>query len=295
MPTNLFTLFDSSRISGSPVTLLRFQFGPGAGQIRGYTNNESDITFDNVLYEAVECDRDAIKYRGISGRREFTVTLPNDTEISQLFRFHPPPNPVSLVVLSGHRTNPVEAERFQTVWTGRVLSGKPAPTLQTTFNCEWAGVSLRRNNATRNYQYSCPFSLYGPDCRADRVAATLETFATNVEGFDITTPIGSLAITGPFGDEITADRFQNGTVSWDTPNGREFRSIIQVVGVSTLRISNTPTGLIAGTPLEVTLGCNRLSGLPGDEGDCSTVHNNINNFGGWDHIPEENPISRNNF
>lgn len=292
---NLMNFIDASRTLGSPVTLLRFSFGETADQLVGYTNAEEDIVFGGLTYQAVPCDRDSVRYRGINGRSEFTVRIPNDSRVSQLFRFHPPPFPVSLTVFSGHRTNPSETDRFQTIWTGRVLSGKPTPTLQTTLNCEWAGVSLRRNNATRNYQLSCPLALYGPLCRADRVAATTETVAANIEGFDITVPPGALDRLDSTGQPIDQTKYENGTVSWDTLNGRESRSIVEVNGAGVLRISNEPSGMQVGTPLNITLGCNRLSGLPGDVGDCATLHDNINNFGGWDHIPEENPVSRNNF
>lgn len=292
---NLFTFFDSSRLLGSPVTLLRFSFGENADEQLGYTNNEQDITFGGLLYEAVALDRDSIKFRGINGRNEFTVRIPNDTEISNMFRFFPPPFPVSLTVFTGHRTDPNTEGRFQSVWTGRVLSAKPAPTGMTTVNCEWAGVSLRRNGATRNWQISCPFSLYGPDCRADRVAATVSTVVTGVDGFQITVPVGVLERTGPFGDTLGPDTYENGTVTWEGPNGTESRSILEVNGLNTLTLSNRPVGIQTGTPIDVAYGCNRLSGLPGDEGDCATVHNNISNFGGYDHIPVENPVNRNNF
>ena len=98
-----FLSTEASRTRGSPITLALFNFGVSGARSVGYTSFEDDITIGLQLYQAVALRHDAIVARGVQGRREFTVNLPNSTEISQLFRFGPPPTPVSVTIFRGHR------------------------------------------------------------------------------------------------------------------------------------------------------------------------------------------------
>jgi len=269
---------EATRLSGSPVTLILFQYGPNITDVYGYTNNETDVLFDGITYQATPMDVDAVKTRGLSGKAEMTIQLPNDSEASRLFRFAPPPNPVSVFVRRGHRNDP-DGE-YALIYTGRVLSAKPGSNLVTKFACEWVAVSLRRTGAKRNYQYSCPFALYGSQCRADKLAATIVTQAVAVSGLDVTpTPDWDLASRYPC--------YVNGSVAWSTDNGTEHRAIVAVTTGGVLTVANKPTGLIAGTPIEISLGCSRLMT------DCRDLHNNINNFGGQPWIPTDNPVNTN--
>lgn len=269
---------EATRLSGSPVTLIQFQFGPNITNVLGYTNNETDINFEGVTYLATPMDVDAIKTRGVSGKAEMTIQLPNDSEISRLFRFVPPPNPVSVFVRRGHRNDP--DNEFALVYTGKVLSAQPGSNLVTKFACEWVAVSLRRTGAKRNYQYSCPFALYGPQCRADKLAATITTQAVAVDGLAVT-PTADWALVSRYPSYV------NGSIAWSTANGTEHRAIVAVTTGGVLTVSNKPSGLSAGTPIKISLGCSRLMS------DCSSLHNNINNFGGQPWIPTDNPVNKN--
>lgn len=274
---------ESSRTLGSPITLALFNFGESGSRSIGYTSFETDLTVGAQLYTAVPLRHDAIVARGISGRREFTVNIPNSTEVSRLFRFGPPPSPVSVTIFRGHRLDP--DQEFQVVWTGRVLSARPGADLNTTLTCEWAGASLRRVGAHRNYQYSCPYALYGPQCRADRTRATVETFAALVAE-NIVTPVQNWVDPARYPD------FDNGIIAWDTEAGRQNRTIIGVSGTGVLTLSDFADELRVGDAISVSFGCNRLAG---PEGDCIRLHDNIKNFGGQPHIPTENPVLRDNF
>jgi hypothetical protein len=271
---------DQSRTLGSPYLLLLFRYGPESDQVYAYTNNESTILFGGNAYEPVPLDTDAIKSRGVNGKSEFSVRLPNDSEISRMFRFFPPPYPVSLTIYQGHRTD--LAKEHPVVWTGKVLSAKPGANLETSFSCEWIAVSLRRIGAARKWQYSCGHPLYGPKCRADKAAATTEATVSSVNGLRVT-------LIGDWSGANEYANYPNGSVSWETPNGREHRSIVDVLTDGTLSLSNRPSGLLAGATVQVSLGCNRLTS------DCRALHNNIHNFGGQPWIPEVNPVNRNNY
>lgn len=272
-----FTLIDKSRIMGSPFILMLFRHGENGERVHGYTNNESEIVFDDITYEPVPLESDSIRSRGANGKNEFSVKLPNSSEVSKLFRFFPPPNPVSLVIYQGHRTD-VTAD-YQVVWTGRVLSAKPGANLQTVFSCESGPVSMRRVGATRNWQKSCPLPLYGPDCRADKVAASVVAPAAGVLGTRLTLSPG-------WTNPTLYPKYANGSVSWSTINGIEHRAIIEVSSAGVLSLSNRAVGLEPGALVTVSLGCNRLTS------DCRDLHNNILNFGGQPWLPDENPIGK---
>ena len=275
-----FTIIDTSRTKGSPFLLLLFRYGVEADQIEAYTNNETPIVFAGNTYQPVPLDTDAIRARGVNGKNEFTVRLPNDTAISKLFRFFPPPAPVGLTIYQGHRTD--EDGEFPVVWTGRVLSAKPGSGLETTFSCEWVAVGIRRSGATRNWQYSCPHALYGSVCRANKVAATTSTQVVSVSGLKITLTPGWVS-------DTLYPKYANGMVSWETPSGREYRSIMEISGSGVIQLSNRASGLTQGATVEVSYGCNRLTS------DCRDLHSNIHNYGGQPWIPLVNPINRDNY
>lgn len=273
-----FASRESSRAKGHPVSLLRFTYGENV--VAGYTDHELELTVAGQLYRPVPMEHDAIRMRGLSGRNEFTVRVPSDTEVSQLFRFAPPPTPVAVAIFQGHIGDP--DNEWVAVWTGQVVSVSPGADLSSTINCEWTGSTLRRLGATRNYQHSCPHALYGSRCRANRIAATVVSTITAVNGRSITLAAG-------WNGAIAYDKYINGTISWDTPAGRQHRSVLEVSGAGEITLGAPPPGATAGLGVQVTLGCNRLMT------DCANLHNNIANFGGFAYIPDKNPVERDIF
>lgn len=274
---------EASRTLGSPITLVLFNYGPNGALSLGYTSEEQERTLNGVFYEPVPLVHDAIKARGVEGRSEFNIRLPNETDASLLFRFGPPPTPVSVTVFRGHRLDP--DNQFQVVWTGRVLSAQPGANLDTVFNCEWAGSSLRRSGVHRNYQYSCPYVLYGPECRADQAAATVESQVAAFTDMSISPP-------PTWVEPSRYPDFENGFVSWDSDSGRQSRAIVEVTETGTLLLANRTSGITLGAAISIALGCNRLAG---PSNDCVRLHDNIQNFGGQPWIPTDNPINRNVF
>lgn len=275
-----YSLIDRTRTKGSPVVLLLFRYGTGGSQVLSYTNSESTLDHDGIAYRPIPLDLDSIKSKGVAGKTEFSIKVPNDSEISQLFRYFPPPDPVTVTVFHGHRSDP--DAQFIVVWTGRVLSAQPGAGLETTLTCEWAGIKLRRPGLFYNWQYTCPHDLYGPRCKADKPAATFVTAAVSVNTYAVEVQDGWNGVRDP-------ERFVNGSASWATEQGTEYRSIIDISDDNTLILANVARGLVPGASITLTLGCDRSFQV------CTDVHNNINNFGGCPWIPTENPIGRDIF
>lgn len=272
-----YNLIDQSRTKGAPVILLLFKYGVGGSLTLGYTNSESPITYNSVNYIPVPLDTDAIKSKGVSGKTEFSIRVPNNSEISELFRFFPPPDPVTVTVFYGHRTDP--DAQFIAVWTGKVLSAQPGTGLETNLTCEWAAVSLRRPGLYFNWQYTCPHDLYGSKCRANKAAATTVASVSAISSYAVTLPIGWNGAVDPI-------KYINGSASWSSSLGTEYRSIIDVIDDNVLILANVPRGLSPGSSITMTLGCDRTLV------DCTDLHNNPNNFGGSSWIPTENPLNR---
>lgn len=278
-----YSAVDQSRALGAPVVLLRFNYGPGGSLRYLYTNYSDVIRFESQDYQPIPLDVDAPKAMALSGRYEYTIKLPLDSEVAQLFRFYPPPDPVTVVVFYGHVSD--EDNEFIAIYTGEVKSAQPGSGLEAEITCEWAGSKLRRPGNFRRWQYTCNKVLYSTDeqgCKADPVAATRTSQVQQKQEYAIRLETG-------WNDGLDLENFIGGSVSWVSSLGTEYRTVIDIIGDDTLILSNVLRGLNVGDSVSVRLGCSRTYEA------CRFVHNNIANFGGQPWIPTENPINRDIF
>lgn len=278
-----YSAVDQSRTRGTPVVLVRFSYGPGGAQSLLYTNHSDVIRFNSQDYQPVPLDVDAPRAMALSGQYEYTIKMPLDSEIAQLFRFYPPPDPVTVVVFYGHLTD-VDAQ-YIAVYTGEVKSAQPGSGLEAELTCEWAGSKLRRPGNFRRWQYTCNKVLYSTDeqgCKADPVVATRTSIVQQKQEYAVRLEDG-------WNGSLDLENFIGGTVFWTSSLGTEYRTVIDIVGDDTLILSNVLRGLNVGDELSIRLGCSR------SYESCRFVHNNINNFGGQPWIPTENPINRDIF
>lgn len=274
-----FNAVDASRAAGSYFSLIRFTYGPSASQVLGYTSDEQPVTHLGLVYEPVPLTHGNVLSASVSSDNAMQFELPEDSGVSRLFRFGTPPYPVAVTLFLGHRG---EAE-IVPVWSGTIKTVKPSPEeLKSTFSCQWTGAALDLLGATRNYQYGCPFSLYGAECGASRVAATTNASAVSING-------RTVGLSAGWGNPTDYPKYVNGYASWAGPLGQESRSILSITVGGTVTLSSPPTGLALGAPVSLTFGCNRLMS------DCRGTHNNINRFGGQPYIPIENPIGKDVF
>ena len=281
-----FAAHEESRALGEPVDLYYFKYGSAANAFYAYTDAEQEITHDGVVYQPVTIKRGNFTASGTLDKSVLTVNCPINLGIVDLFRVYPPGQVVTLIIRQGHVNDP--DVDYPVIWTGRVIQCERDGS-EATLSCEPVATSMRRAGLRRNYQLSCPHVLYGPQCKASKLAATLSTQVINLTGTRIT-------LQDAWSGSINPVKYIGGLVEWSTGAGRESRTILRIIDLKTLVLSGPTTGIVAGQMIDVILGCNHQMGVgPQPNGDCLPLHNNIHNFGGQAWIPTANPINTNPF
>lgn len=280
-PIELYLFVGAAAAVDAEIDMSAGEFGPYA-----YTDAESEVVYDGVTYLPVTIDRDPIGAAGTLDKATLKVTMEAGLTLGDQFIAYPPNQVVNLFLRQGHSgDDPAEPGNFPVVWTGRVL-GCAHPPGETTYTCEPISTALKRPGLRRNYQVSCPHALYGPECGADRAAATIDRTVEALTQTTITLPAGWDSV-HPY------QKYFGGMVTWlRTDGAMEARSILSSADGLTLRISGNTRGLEVGAGIKVILGCSRSLVLTAGVlvGDCPDLHGNIVNYGGQPFIPTTNPL-----
>lgn len=249
-------------------------FGP-----YGFTSAEQPIVKDGVTYLPAPLSRGSAEVTGGLDKQELTINIGRgiDPEFDTAFVTSSPETVVSALIYRGHAgEDPNDPRNFVVVWSGRVNA--PSKTLtDNVLSCEPIATTLRRVGPRRHYQLSCPHVLYGPECRANKGAATVQRVLYSA-------PSGNrIELTSALPQTRPIDKFLGGTVEWVGPDGAtHIRSITKVVSGRVVEIRGTKPGLVAGGIVRLSLGCNRRLT------DCREIHNNALNFGGQPHLATDN-------
>lgn len=278
-----FATREESRQLGEPVQLYFFRYGDNSGDFYSYTDAETSITHMGVVYQAAPLDRGNLTSSGTLDKSTLELRTPGNIALADLFRIYPPSRVVSVIIRQGHINDP--DQEFLVCWTGRILSAKYEGN-ECIFSCEPVSTSMRRPGLRRNYQYSCPHALYGPQCQADITAATTTTSLVSSTGNTVTLASG-------WATTDLKPKYVGGMVTWDGLAGQIERRMIISVSGDTVALSGLVRNLVPGQEIRAILGCNHRAGLTDD---CIVLHNNIVNYGGHPWIPTTNPLGQiNNF
>jgi hypothetical protein len=269
-----FDVYESSRSKADPVNLYFFKYGQTPTSYYAYTDAEEPVTYLGVKYEPIPLDRGPINSSGSLDKSTMNVSMPHDASISEIFRVYPPGQVVTLIIRQGHISD--SSEQYFVVWAGRVLS-RTVEGFECTFHCEPIATSMERAGLRRNYQFGCPHTLYGTQCKANMAPATSVKTIQSLAADSITL----LAAWAP-----NPQKYVGGMVKWARDGNTELRTIIRVTSGVNLKLSGVVRGLSVGDSIEVILGCNRQMD------DCRDLHSNINNFGGQPWIPTKNPFAK---
>lgn len=275
-----FNQYDTSRGSGRIAEIYLFTYGLGAGDYYAFTDQERIVSYSGINYDPVPIDRGRLQANGGRERRDLVIEVGNDNPVANLFLIYPPDHPISVSIRAGHLSDP-DGE-FVPVWSGRVVNVRWGADGVAELVCRPLAAASRQGGLRRHWQLGCPHVLFGGQCRALEVPATITGSVTNILNNKIT--LASGWNTSPVAKYI------GGKVSWVLGANTTRRSILRIeVDSRTLVLGGPATGVIVGATVDVTLGCDRTMG------DCSTLHNNINNFGGDPWIPLVNPVNTNPF
>lgn len=268
--------YESSRQLAEPVNLYLFRYGQDVNSYYAYTDAEEPKTYLGIEYTPAPVSRGEVHSSGGLDKTSMNVDLPKNCGLSDLYRVYPPTQVVTLKIFQGHVSDLSGA--YFVVWAGRVLSRDVKDNI-AGFNCEPIATSMRRSGLRRNYQYGCPHVLYGAQCGANRATASTTVTVVSVSGDSVTLPDG-------WNGAIDFNKYLGGILEWTSGGETELRTILRITGGKTLRLSGVPRNLSTGSPATAILGCSRQMG------DCGTLHNNIQNFGGQPWIPSKNPFAK---
>lgn len=270
-----FDQFTSSLRNGRPIELYIFTFGPSNLDVRRYTDAEFPVVLDGETYSPVPIERSIINNAGTLDKTSFEISMPLSLDIPQLYRIYPPAKEVAVMILQGEAED--SEEEYVPLWFGRVLSCAYEG-LEGRVACEPISTSFSRVGLRRNYQYMCPHMLYGPRCKASKLAASTAKVVHAITGRDLTL---TDALVNP-------NSYVGGNVDWPNAAGiqesRTILAITEVSGRSVLRLTGITRDLDPGDGLTLVLGCKHT------EESCVADHDNILEYGGMPWIPQANPI-----
>lgn len=281
----MFWFRQSSRTQSEPIHLYEVAYGIGESSRLHMTDAEEPVEANGVTFQPVQIKHSEINASGSLDKSTVDLKAPRTNPLVELFRVYPPSQVVSLTIYRTERGDlDPPAPYFIAVWSGRILNFA-IEVNEAKFSCEPIGTSVQRPGLRRNYQVGCPHILYGPSCRADKLAATRSTVAEMISGSTVTLPPDWFAGQAP------AD-YLSGLMEWIDPEGNRIsRTILRIPdGDRSLLLGGLPTGLSEGMAVDVILGCNHQMS------HCRNLHDNILNYGGQPWIPTINPVGNyNNF
>lgn len=273
----MFELLQGSRSRSVPIFLYDVEFGDGEiGRLR-MTSAEAPVAFNGHTFLPSQVRHGDIATSGTLDKTTVELMTPRNNPLVELFRVYPPERVVNLIIYRGELDD--QAAGFRAIWSGRVLN-YAVEGIQATFSCEPIATSQRRPGLRRTYQYGCPHVLYGPQCRANKAAATVPATVTGIAGSVITLAAGW--------NTTPVENYLKGLVEWETPTGTARRTILQVLDGQNLLLTGVVRELEVGGSVDVVLGCNRRMN------HCRDLHNNLPNYGGQPWIAKINPMGQHN-
>lgn len=263
---------ESDPIAGNPIYLYRF-FGDTLGDYL-FTTSLFPITLSGDVYAPWPVRHDPITTSMSPDRKDMKITMGQGSLLDDLYTAYPPTESLYISVRRTHSDlpsiTPLDAPQL---WSGRVMGVEYQGDSQVEFICEPLSTASRRPGLRRNYQLNCPFLLYGPECKANKAAATTNVIATYINESSFSINLG-----------LDYPRYYGGVAEWINSQGhREAHTIKNMAGfVVTIggRIRDLPNG----TTVSLSYGCDHSME------HCLDLHNNILNFGGMPWIPLQNPM-----
>lgn len=269
--------------SGKPFELYFFVYGPEATDYYAFTNAVRQIVrpvegYGNVAFVPAPMLREAYKSDGKVDIRNMNIRTPITSDLARLFLDYPPAQTTIVTIYAGHFDQ--DEGEYPVVWVGKVLSSSRERNEQV-LTCSSTIASMKRVGLRRNYQYACPYVLYGPQCKANREAATYAATVAEVNR-------NSLGLVAGWAPGIPPEKFLGGMLHWTSEMGKEYRQITRITN-GLLTFSGPIRDIDVGDTVYLILGCNHKMD------DCRATHNNILNYGGQPWIPLKNPIKYHDF
>lgn len=252
----------------TPIDLFRIAMG---SDVWTFTSASVEQSYNNELYRPIAILRGEFEQRNEISRNALELTIPLDHELA-----------ISLLTSFAEQsvTCTVFTKRDALVdvsWKGRLASVRPEEA-GVKLIMESVFTSMRRPGLRARFQKSCRHALYGRGCFLDpedfAVAATIDDMTGN-----------ALQIPEAL---LQADGYYTGGMLRSPDTTLSF-IINHVEDIITLQRVPYPLQVefeTSGPGVAVTLypGCDH------SRATCLAKFNNLNNYGGFDFIPEKNPV-----
>ena len=236
-----------------------------------YTNLDYDFEFDGVIYKAKSIKRSNIKRDENVFSGEMNFSLPKNDDISIIFRDNELFVPIFIKVYGVSRGDISNDKSL--LYTGYINSSKTDESL-SDFSCNTNELFTDKQILRYRYGYGCQNDLYDKKCGLNP-----DDFKTIGTITDIKNKSTSITITlnGVFDENY----FKNGYVMKDGI----FSSTITEYSGNEFKLFQPFYDLKINDIIEVYAGCERTSG------NCINKFNNFDNFFGFEHIPNRNPMN----
>ncbi len=264
-----FNTFETSDFNGTPVGLYRFQWGNSIWCYHGGVGDP--IVVDGQTFTPVAASESPL----VLGAREpeFTLEVPANLPVVELFRGTPPSEPVTLVVYRLHRDDPDAEPKI--VWVGPITNVKDGGN-SASKQIISRNRGLRRGGLRDTWSRGCTRVLFGLDgCGLNKVDFALERTITAITGNVVTL------------DELSpsATWFDGGYLEWDADGlGTLNRRTIEVeIAPGQYRLFGRADGLEVGMTLNAYPGCDHTTTM------CDEKFDNLDDHGGLDFMPGKSP------
>jgi uncharacterized phage protein (TIGR02218 family) len=270
-----FSLFEIGK-AGRPVCLYEFVWGATTYR---YTSADRIVEWGVDEFDVpLQWHPKAISDSGFTqgqDQQDFTVTLPRNLPIVDLFRSTPPSTPILLTCRRFHKDD-VDEEAV-VYWVGTVgnIRGK------TDIESEVLGLpisrTLRRTGLRCSWRTGCIHALYGPGCNVDKELFKAVTTITALTGTTV-----DVASFGTF----AGAQYAGGYLEWEASaeGTLDRRPIESYNGGMTLGLLTTTDRLIVGQAVTIYIGCDLTPTM------CDGTFGNLANHGGFEFMPKKSPF-----
>ena len=255
-----------------PIELFEIAY---TGNYWYYTSSDSDIEFEGRTYKALPITHAEIEPSVDVAKAGLEFTFPRDVAFGEAFRIQPPSEVVSFTLKVQNYLIPAE---FVVAWRGRVVNVEWQNTTWLKVTVENVFSSLQRTGLRRRYSITCPYALYGSQCRVSR---DTHKEITPILGFSGVSVVCQAAV------GKADDYYAGGFITYTngTAGNTEKRMIRSSVGATgTLILHSLPVSIVGGTLANIYAGCDHLITT------CDTKFNNKDNCGATPYIPVKNPF-----
>lgn len=243
-----------------------------------YASCDADIEYPNnsgKIFKATPCDDSGAQISDDTSNDGFTITVPADTEIAQLFVGDAPSSMIRVTV----RRKDVSEPEAPIYWTGFVTSAKRTDDVTTSIVCADLTSNLSSVSSRNYWSRTCTHALYDNMCQVSAAQYAQKITVTEVAGNTITFAEGNNFENG---------YFSGGFVEWERMPGVIDRRGVTQHSRKNLILIGTAQAVKVGDTLTVYPGCDRTKGAKG----CAR-YANVSNFGGFDKMPGRSPFDGN--